>query len=144
MDVSFRPARASDFHFCARLYAEDLVLYISDPAARAEKLATLRPRWHVEQVRIIVRDGTDIGWLQSVPADDALFVVQFFIEATSRGQGIGTEVLTRIVEEAGANGQDVILDVVKDNRALRLYRRLGFLITGEDGPKYAMRRSRAG
>jgi len=144
MDVSFRPAQASDFDFCARLYAEDLALYIADPAARAAKLATLRPRWHREQVRIIVHSGEVIGWLQSVPENAALFIVQFFIETRLRGQGIGTEVLTRIIEEAGRNGQDVTLDVVKENRALWLYRRLGFQITGEDGPKYVMRRSRAG
>lgn len=144
MAVTFRPAQASDFDFCARLYAGDLALYIADPAARAAKLATLRPRWHVEQVRIVVRGGADIGWLQSVPADGALFIVQFFIEGTLRGQGIGTAVLTRIIEEASASGQDVALDVVKQNRAVQLYRRLGFQITGEDGPKYVMRRSRAG
>jgi ribosomal protein S18 acetylase RimI-like enzyme len=142
MRVSFRPAHTSDFDFCARLYAEDLALYIPDPAARAAKLATLRPRWHVDQVRIIVRGGADIGWLQSVPDDGALFIVQFFIEASLRGRGIGTEVVARIIEEAGANGQDVTLEVVKENRALRLYRRFGFQITGEDGPKYVMRRSR--
>jgi len=142
MPVSFRPAQASDFDFCARLYAEDLSLYIADATARAAKLATLRPRWHVEQVRIIVRGGADTGWLQSVPEDDALFIVQFFIEASLRGQGIGTQAVARIVEEAGANGRDVTLEVMKENRALRLYRRFGFQITGEDGPKYVMRRSR--
>lgn len=142
MAVTFRPAQASDFDFCARLYAEDLALYIPDPGEQAAKLATLRPRWHVEQVRIICRGGADIGWLQSVPADGTLFIVQFFIEGALRGQGIGTAVLTRIIEAAGANGQDVALDVVKQNRAVRLYRRLGFQITGGDGPKYAMRRSR--
>jgi ribosomal protein S18 acetylase RimI-like enzyme len=142
MAITLRPAEPRDFEFCARLYSADLALYIPDPADQAAKLATLQPRWHVGEVRIVVRDGTDIGWLQSTTADDdAVFIVQFFIDAPLRGRAIGADVLAGIIAEATSRGRDVTLEVVKENRALRLYRRLGFEIVGEDGAKYHMRRS---
>lgn len=141
MAIALRPAMPQDFDFCARLYGADLALYISDPAARAAKLATLRPRWHLDEVRIAVRDGADIGWLQTTTDDNgALFIVQFFIEEAQRGSGVGSAVLTQITAEAKARGRDVTLEVVKQNRALALYRRFGFAIVGEDAVKFHMRR----
>lgn len=141
MAIQLRRAAPEDFDFCARLYGADLALYIPDPAAQAAKLATLRPRWHVDEVRIVARDGADIGWVQRTTGNDAVFIVQFFIEPARRGQGVGGVVLTRIIAEATARGEDVALEVVKENRALRLYRRLGFEIVGEDAVKYHMRRA---
>ena len=141
MAIQLRPAEPQDFEFCARLYGADLALYIPDPAAQAAKLATLRPRWHVGEVRIIVRDGTDIGWLQSTSDGQAVFIVQFFVDTPLRGRGIGNDVLARIIAEATLHQQAVALEVVKENRALRLYRRLGFEVVGEDAVKYHMRRS---
>ena len=142
MAIQLRPAEPQDFEFCARLYGADLALYIPDPAAQAAKLATLHPRWHVSEVRIIVRDGTDVGWLQSTSDGQAVFIVQFFVDAPLRGRGIGNDVLGCIVAEATSRGQDVTLEVVKENRALRLYRRFGFEIVGEDAVKFHMRRLR--
>ena len=140
MPITLRPAAPQDFEFCARFYGADLALYIPDPAAQAAKLATLRPRWHVGDVRIVVRDGTDVGWLQSTNTGDAVFIVQFFIDAPLRGRGIGADVLARIIADATSRGQDVTLEVVKENRALGLYRRFGFAIVGEDAVKFHMRR----
>ena len=141
MAIMLRPAEPEDFEFCARLYGADLVLYIPDPAAQAAKLATLRPRWHRSDVRIVVRDGVDVGWLQSTADGNAVFIVQFFIETPLRGDGVGADVLRQVIAEASARGQDVTLEVVKENRALGLYRRFGFEIVGEDAVKYHMRRA---
>ena len=49
--------------------------------------------------------------------------------------------LARIIAEATSRKQDVTLEVVKENRVLRIDRRLGFEIVGEDAVKYHMRRS---
>src|SRR5690349_18792085 len=113
MAVSLRPARPDDFDFCLRLYAEDLALYIADPAERTAKAASLRPRWHMHEVRIIVQGGLDVGWLQGAPEGDSFFIIQFFIEGAMRGQGIGRAVLERVIEEAKTEGRDVTLEVVK-------------------------------
>src|SRR5262249_37704772 len=88
---------------------------------------------------IVRRDGADIGWLQTATTADALFVAQLFVEPALRRQGVGTEVMRRIIGEAARAGQAVTLGVVKTNPAIRLYERLGFTITHEDGRKFFMR-----
>jgi GNAT superfamily N-acetyltransferase len=49
-----------------------------------------------------------------------------------RGHGIGAGLLQTLQIEARHLGQPVILQVLKMNRAGRLYDRLGFLRTGGD------------
>jgi GNAT superfamily N-acetyltransferase len=104
------------------------------------QIASFRQRWDVMQIRIVTLDGTDIGWLQSFIKDDALFLGQLFVNESLRGQGIGTELVKGLIEEAASVGRAVTLGVVKTNPALRLYERLGFRTTHDDERKFYMRR----
>jgi ribosomal protein S18 acetylase RimI-like enzyme len=136
-----RPARPEDFDYCARLYFEGMENMIRELNLNMEaQIAGFRQRWDVTQVRIITLDGTDIGWLQSFVNDDALFLGQLFVDGALRRQGIGTQIVKGLIEEAARAGQALTLGVVKTNRALRLYERLGFRTTHEDERKFYMRR----
>jgi ribosomal protein S18 acetylase RimI-like enzyme len=138
--TALRSARAEDFDYCARLYFEGMENIITDLNLNIDaQVAGFRHRWDVTQVRIITLDGTDIGWLQSFVKDDALFLGQLFVEGALRRQGIGTEVVKGLIEEAARGGQALTLGVVKTNPALRLYERLGFRTTHEDERKFYMR-----
>jgi ribosomal protein S18 acetylase RimI-like enzyme len=136
-----RPARPGDFDYCARLYFEGMEKIIKELNLDiAAQIAGFRQRWDVMQVRIVTLDGTDIGWLQSFVKDDALFLGQLFVNKSLRGQGIGTELVKGLIEEAASAGRAVTLGVVKTNPALRLYERLGFRTTHDDECKFYMRR----
>lgn len=141
MPVDLRPADAGDFDYCAALYFAEMEGIIRQlNLDRAAHAAGLRQRWDVAQVRMITLDGADIGWLQSMTRDDALFLGQLFVEAGFQRRGIGTQVMHRLIDEAARSGQAVTLGVVKTNPALRLYQRLGFRITHDDDRKFYMRR----
>ena len=75
--------------------------------------ADFRRRWEVTQVRVITRDGADVGWLQTRTEGDAFFLAQLFVEGSFHGQGIGTEVMRLIIAEAAGANQAVTLGVVK-------------------------------
>ena len=136
MRMILRLARPEDFDYCARLYFEEME---KQPDLNMDaRVAGLRQRWDVTQVRILTLDGTDIGWLQSFVKDDALFVAQLFVDGALRRQGIGTEVVKGLIEEAAMAGRAVTLGVVKTNPALRFYERLGFRTTHEDERKFYM------
>jgi ribosomal protein S18 acetylase RimI-like enzyme len=136
-----RPARPEDFDYCARLYFEGLEKVIKElNLDMAAQIADFRQRWDVMQVRIVTLDGTDIGWLQSFVKDDELFLGQLFVDKSLRGQGIGTELVKGLIEEAASAGRAVTLGVVKTNPALRLYERLGFRTTHDDERKFYMLR----
>jgi hypothetical protein len=89
--IIFRPARPEDFDYCASLYfsgMERIIRELSlDPAAQA---ASLRQEWESAQVRIIVLDAVDVGWFQTIPHTDVLFLAQIFVDGPFQGCGIGT------------------------------------------------------
>jgi GNAT superfamily N-acetyltransferase len=141
IQLAFRSAHARDFDYCADMYFAAMAQTVRelklDVVAHG---ASFRPRWVPAEVRIIARDGADVGWLQSAMRDDALFLGQLFVDAPFRRQGIGTAVLKCLIGEAARARRSLTLGVVKTNPALRLYERLGFGITHQDERKFYMRR----
>ncbi|KYF84216.1 GCN5 family acetyltransferase [Sorangium cellulosum] len=55
-----------------------------------------------------------------------------------RGRGLGTRLLTSLLEEARNRYPAISLSVSPDNPALRLYRRLGFVEVGRNGASLTM------
>ena len=137
--TTLRPARPDDFDYCARLYFEGMETIRELNLNMDAQLASFRQHWKAPQVRIITLDGSDIGWLQSFVKGNELFLAQLFVHSALRRQGIGTDVVNGLIEEAARAGQAVTLGVVKTNPALRLYERLGFHTTHEDERKFYMR-----
>ena len=140
--LAFRSAQSQDFAFCERLYFEGMDKIISqldlDMARQRENFAR---QWQVAETRIITLAGQDIGWLQTKPADDAIFLGQLYLVGGFQRQGIGSRVLEMLIEEARRVRKDVTLGVVKINPARRLYARFGFAVTHEDEYKLYMRRA---
>jgi ribosomal protein S18 acetylase RimI-like enzyme len=139
--VTFRPASANDFEYCKRLYFDEMRSIIDEfKLDRVAQAASFEQQWEHAQVRILMKGGQDVGWMQAFPREDGLFLAQLFVEGAFQGRGIGTQAMHQIIADAAAAGQAVCLDVVKINRALRLYERLGFRVTGEEARKVYMRR----
>ena len=143
MPVALRPALDCDFDYCRRLYFGEMKWIIEElHLDRAAQETGFKGQWDRTQVRIVVLDGVDIGWLQTVTLDDEFFIGQLFVDRPFQRMGIGTELMKRLIEEAEGAGQAVRLNVVKINPARRLYERLGFRVTHEDEFKVYMRRDR--
>jgi GNAT superfamily N-acetyltransferase len=143
MPIALRAAIDGDFDYCRRLYFGEMKWIIEElNLDRAVQEVGFKEQWDAAQVRIIVLDGVDIGWLQAVTRDDDFFIAQLFVDRPFQRQGIGTELMKRLIGEAERARQAVLLNVVKINPARRLYERLGFRVTHEDGFKAYMKRDR--
>ena len=141
MQIVLRPAVTQDFEYCKRLYFTGMKNIIEELGLdMAAQTASFLENWKPVEVRIIAVGDSDVGWLQSTVRDDGLFLAQLFVDDPFQRQGIGTEVMNRLIGEATCLNQAVRLAVVKTNPALRLYERLGFQITHEDDRKFYMKR----
>jgi GNAT superfamily N-acetyltransferase len=140
-EIILRPAQPRDFAFCERVYFDEMGWIIE-----ALKLDLARHRdgftrqWQCAEVRIISTEIGHVGWLQTAPADEAIFLAQLYLEGRFQRQGIGSRVMRLLIEEAASTEKAVALAVVKINPARRLYERLGFRVTHEDQHKLYMRR----
>ncbi len=135
-----RPATAGDIGFAWRLYEELM-------RARTEALIPWRADRQREVIdsalrsggmEMIVADGKVIGWLHVHDNADGIDLHQIYLAPARQRQGIGTDILRRLQQHAGALGRPLRLNVLVNNPARRLYERLGFRIERSDAMKHYM------
>ena len=91
--------------------------------------------------RIIVFNNRPAGRLILSRTAEALRLVDISLLPQYRGTGLGTSLIKDILAEAEATSREVHLQVEKTNpQALRLYKRLGFTVTGENQTHVQMER----
>ena len=130
--------RECDREFLVQLYASTRLEELAPVHwSQAQKLQFLRAQFEAQDChyrthyadtkrRVIRRDGKRAGRLYLQYRDDELRIVDIALLPEYRGRGIGTELLTRVLNEARASGKAVRIHVEKNNPAYRLYRRAGF------------------
>ncbi|QVQ26210.1 GNAT family N-acetyltransferase [Achromobacter deleyi] len=99
-----------------------------DPArARARLRDTFRPEctWFIEQ------DGEPVGFYGVRPDGDGLRLDHLYLHPAAQGQGLGGQVMRRILEDADSRGLPVSVGALRDSGSNRFYRRHGFIQTGE-------------
>jgi GNAT superfamily N-acetyltransferase len=140
--VRLRPATGVDYDFARRVHHGGMRWIAErlfgpwDAAAQDEKF---KRQFVLDEVRIIVAGGGDVGYLQLGLGDDELLLRELHIDAPFQNRGIGTEILRRLLTEAKAAGKPMVVAVVKLNPACALYERCGFRTFREDEHKFYMR-----
>jgi ribosomal protein S18 acetylase RimI-like enzyme len=88
--------------------------------------------WNSGQISIIKVDGAAVGMIQVFEEPDAFEVGEVQILPQRQNEGIGSRILKQIMELARTNRKAVKLSTgLKNDRAFRLYERLGFRQTGQ-------------
>lgn len=89
---------------------------------------------------LLTRNDLPIGRLYWWESEDQSVLVDVMLVPALRGQGLGTALLTTLLDRADARGLPVELHVAAGNPAHRLYRRLGFIPVADKGFHTQMRR----
>jgi ribosomal protein S18 acetylase RimI-like enzyme len=143
--LELRPADRDDEPFLFALYvstrAEELAIV---PWDDAQKEAFLRMQFDAQRRHyathypaaahdVVLVDGEPAGRLYVDRREEEIRIVDIALLPVYRGRGIGTALLTPILEEADAGGKTVSIHVEHNNRARRLYERLGFAQVEDQG-----------
>ncbi len=79
---------------------------------------------------VAVRDGEVVGTLRWFTTDEYLKVGRVAVYGSCRGQGIGTEMMKKVIEHARGSGiEKIILD--SQVQVMEFYSKLGFVEEGE-------------
>lgn len=95
--------------------------------------------WTMEKghISIIKLDETYAGMVQVLEEEESVEIAEIQVLPEFQGKGIGTQVLSKIVEDAHSNNRPVTLSVGKKNdRAIALYHCLGFVLERESDAKF--------
>ena len=140
--VGLRAAAADDYAFALAIYVETIkpytVAYLE--WIDAEQTARFARLWMPAEVRVITAHGADVGWLQASETGPEIFLKQMYVAPAHQRRGIGSEILRRLLDRWEITKKPVVLGVLKNNPAGRLYERLGFAVTSETDTKFMMRR----
>ena len=86
-------------------------------------------------LRLLAGDEKGYGYV-----DDSTQELGMAVFPEHRGRGIGTDLLTRLVETSTAYYEQISLSVARENPASRLYERFGFEVVAEDKNSLTMRK----
>jgi ribosomal protein S18 acetylase RimI-like enzyme len=148
--IELRPERDEDEAFLYALYAstreEELALTGWDERTRAQfvqmqfraQRAGYRSMFPNAQFSIVLGNGSPIGRMVIDRITDEVRLVDLVIVPEARGHGLGTMLLQNLMNESAVARVPLALQVVRGNRALRLYQRLGFVQTGESASHLQM------
>jgi ribosomal protein S18 acetylase RimI-like enzyme len=134
--IALRRATAADSEFCFQLHKAAMGDYITaiwgwdEQRQRGFHERSFKPgRW-----LIITADGVDAGMLDVEYRPGETYLSRIEVDPGHQGRGIGTRLISALIDEARQRGQDLVLDVLTVNhRALALYQRLGLRETGRHG-----------
>lgn len=155
INVSFRAAAESDRDFLSTVYAstraEEMARVDWDDRQKAaflEMQFSAQHRYYQENYTdtdflIVLLESRPIGRLYIARWPEEIRIVDLALLPEYRNKGIGTRLLSDVLEEAAAVGKPVRIHVEGFNPALSLYRRLGFVQIGEHGVYLLMERSAA-
>jgi ribosomal protein S18 acetylase RimI-like enzyme len=146
--IALRPATLADSEFCFQLHKAAMGGYITaiwgwdEQAQRDFHTRAFDPgRW-----QIITADGADIGMLDVEYRPGEIYLARIEIFPGYQGHGVGTRLISALIDEATQRGHDLVLNVLTINqRAYDLYRRLGMneeARHGDDKLKITMRSTR--
>ncbi|MFF0339535.1 GNAT family N-acetyltransferase [Kribbella sp. NPDC004875] len=131
MNWTLRPATAADLEDLVEIRAvvmrPDLERLGRYDAVRVRQ--RMRDAFVPEHTRIIEVDGELAGSITLRPADDRQWLEHFYLAPAHQGRGLGTAVLTSVLESADAT---VGLNVLQGSPARTLYERHGFVVESED------------
>ena len=150
-DVTLRPIRDDDRDFLRGLYAstrEEELAGVTDWSAE-QKEAFLTQQFEAQHYQyqtyyaeasfdLVLEHGEPIGRLYVSRWEREIRVVDVALVPEARGRGLGTALLRELLAEGERTGRTVSIHVERFNRALRLYRRLGFRDVEEHGPYFRM------
>jgi ribosomal protein S18 acetylase RimI-like enzyme len=140
LDFGFRRVTAQDFAFCWTTYRDAM-----------QPLAVELMQWNETNQRrgieealadegtsILVSDDADAGWLHVIETRRDIHLGHLYLAPQVRNRGLGTKFLRWMGERATRKEKNFTLEVLKNNRARRLYERLGFRIIETSPLKFTM------
>ena len=146
--VTLRPATPADSEFCFQLHKAAMGDYVTtiwgwdEQRQRDSHTRKFDPgRW-----QIIAAHGADIGMIDVEYRPAEIYLSRIEIHPDYQGRGIGTRLISALLDEARHKGQDLVLDVLAVNRrAQALYQKLGMTEVARHGDgniKITMRSAR--
>ena len=124
-----RPATSSDTEFARISHHEAYRDVVSRQFGAWDEVLQDRlfeEKWIPNQFEIVLCDGNPCGFLLVEDHPDHIYISEIVIAPQFQGRGIGSRLLNEEMQRGREAKSSLRLQVLRENRAIELYRRLGF------------------
>jgi|SRR3989338_3702362 len=134
--ISFRKSTNEDFDFVFELNKTNMRKYVEEIRGWNDKAERedMKKKFTGGLDQIIQIDGKDAGVLRVLEDEKSTMLDHIELLPEFQNMGIGKKIIKDLISK----NKPVNLQVLKQNPAVRLYKELGFKITGETDLKYQM------
>ena len=138
MQLTVTPATRHDYSFCYRLTKRNMLeLFIRHWGGWEP--GRFRSDFGLDGTRIVRHGSMRIAYFTVREEPKSFYVDNMQVSGRYRGKGLGTRLMGLIEERTVQEGKKrVQLTVFKDNRAIRLYQRLGYRVVQDKGTSVLM------
>jgi len=142
VNIALRPATDADADMLWDLHSVALKPYVEQIWGWDEDFQQryFREHYSPSNSQVIQYNGADAGVITVEETQLGYILSNIELYPQYQGIGIGTSLITGLLEEAAGRGLPVSLRVLKINPARQLYLRLGFEVIGETETHYWMRK----
>ena len=138
-DLTYRKALVSDLNYLLWLRKQTMDEHLMESGiSLSNEDHLLRINYLFDQAQVIVLAGQDIGLLKIDEQESNIEIVQIQIDPKFQGKGIGRQIVSNVIDKSKVLKKNVLLSVLKENKARELYLRIGFKIIGEDDHSFIM------
>lgn len=141
LELNRRTAQKEDTEFARqahhRAYHDVVVKQFGEWSDEAQD-KFFESAWTSSKHEIIYANGKPCGYFSMDESDDAITLHELVLLPEFQGQGIGSRILSEAIGIAKSKNIPANLQVLKENKAAELYRKLGFKQTGETATHYQM------
>lgn len=142
MRIGLRPCALEDREYLWWLHRETMRDYVGKTWGwdEAFQRGKFDENFDPLALLIIEHDSEPIGYISVRRPGDEIFLAPIEIASAQQNQGIASQLIKELLDEADRSQLPVKLQVLKVNPSRRLYERLGFHCAGETATHYLMRR----
>lgn len=141
MKVTLRASSTDDADFLYRVHRAAMQTHVMQTWGQwdeAWQSQYFHEHFNPTTCQIILFQEQDIGVLCTERRATDIFLSTIELLPAYQGQGIGTELIRALMDEAHQKGVPLTLQVLRVNPARKLYERLGFVVTGVTATHYLM------
>jgi ribosomal protein S18 acetylase RimI-like enzyme len=129
MRITRRTATDSDTHFAREAHHKayhGVVVRQFGAWDESRQDSLFNSGWSSAEHEILLCDGAPCGYVSVEEYPDYVHVRELVVLPEYQGRGIGSSLLRQVLEQARARHVSVKLGVLRENRVVNLYQRLGF------------------
>ena len=121
-----RMATAADLAELNRIHTENMQAYVERVYPWNSTL--FKDNFVASEYQIIESNHNILGFFKFVVSQEDIYLAEIQIASSYQNQGIGSKIIYELIEKVRVSNRRIWLKVVRENPALKLYQRLGFVV----------------